>query len=564
MNHKSIENTATFALCVTIAVFFCTELMLNLTPPVSRDALVHHLAVPKLWLKHGGFYEIPWAEYSYYPMYINLIYFVCLYFKNDIVPKFIHFGFGLATGWLIYLYLKQKYFRSWGLLGMVIFMTTPIVVWLSTSVYIDLGMTFFSTGSVLSFIKWRDSEYNRFRWFLISSFCMGIAIGSKYNALIAWFIVNLMIMLSYVRDTKRQKAAVKYGLMFFVITVLVASPWYLKNYLQTGNPFYPLFNNLFKMLHHQAVQGVLHDQTIEQTGKISFFKIRQVMYGESFWETLLIPVRMFFQGKDNSYQYFQGSLNPILIIFLPFVFLNKRYGKDKIFFVCFTVIFLFMAYFLTAKQVRYILPVLPFLAILAVMGIKDLLDKMELRETVGASARSRKTIQSIFKVFIVTIVPILLMQNLLYLKQRMYIIKPLPYILKKESRDEFLRRHLLHYGAVQYINKTLPGDAVVFTMFLGRRGYYLNRNYKNEPSFGMNTLQHMINSSNDENKFIEYVRSMGITHILMRNDLFEKFLHDNYSKEEIERFLKLFYKNWVKLYEENAHSVWGIYDRQQR
>ena len=50
---------------------------------------------------------------------------------------------------------------------------------------------------------------------------------------------------------------------------------------------------------------------------------------------------------------------------------------------------------------------------------------------------------------------------------------------------------------------------------------------------------------------------------LMRKDLFEKFLHDNYSKEEIERFLKLFYKNWVKLYEKNAHSVWGIYDRQQ-
>jgi len=74
----------------------------------------------------------------------------------------------------------------------------------------------------------------------------------------------------------------------------------------------------------------------------------------------------------------------------------------------------------------------------------------------------------------------------------------------------------------------------------------------------------MINSSSDEKKFIEYVRSMGITHILMRSDLFEKFLLDNYSKEKIERFLQLFYKNWLKLYEDNTHSVWKIYDRQQR
>ena len=188
MHHKTLENTATFALCVTIAVFFCAELMLNLTPPVSRDAMVHHLAVLKLWLKHGRIYEIPWAEYSYYPMYINLLYLICLCFKNDIAPNFIHLAFGLGTGWLIYFYLKQKFDRNWGLLGVVIFISTPIVIWLSTSAYIDLGMTFFTTASVMAFIKWRDSEYSRFKWFLISSLCMGIAIGSKYNALIALFI----------------------------------------------------------------------------------------------------------------------------------------------------------------------------------------------------------------------------------------------------------------------------------------------------------------------------------------------------------------------------------------
>ena len=117
-------------------------------------------------------------------------------------------------------------------------------------------------------------------------------------------------------------------MLFFVITALVASPWYLKNYFQTGNPFYPLFEGFFNSLNHHSVQEVVHGQTIEKTGQISFFKMREIMYGESFWETLLIPIRMFFQGKDNSYQYFQGSLNPILILFTPFVLFNKRYSKD--------------------------------------------------------------------------------------------------------------------------------------------------------------------------------------------------------------------------------------------
>ena len=106
MDRKTIENTATLFLCTTIIVFLCMEIILNLTPPISRDALIHHLSVPKLWLKHGRIFEITWAEYSYYPMFINLLYAVCLYFNNDIAPKFIHLVFGLGTGLLIYYYLK--------------------------------------------------------------------------------------------------------------------------------------------------------------------------------------------------------------------------------------------------------------------------------------------------------------------------------------------------------------------------------------------------------------------------------------------------------------------------
>ena len=557
MNRKPLENTIAFLLCTTIIVFLCTEILLNLTPPISRDAIIHHLAVPKLWLKHGRIYEIPWAEYAYYPMNIDLLYAFCLYLNNDIAPKFIHLAFGLGTGLLIYFYLKLKFDRNWGLLGMAIFITTPIVIWLSTSAYVDLGMTFFTTASVMAFIKWRDTEYVRFKWLLISSFCMGIAIGSKYNALIAWFIVNLMLMFSYVRDTKKQLGALQYGLIFFIITILVASPWYLKNYFQTGNPFYPLFNSFFKLLHHPPVQEVLHGQAIEKTEQLSFFKMREVLYGESFWDTLLIPIRMFFQGKDISYQYFQGVLNPILAIFSPFILLNKRYGKDKFLFVFFTVIFLFMAYFLTEKQVRYILPVLPFLAIIAAMGIKDLLDKMGER-TLFASLRLKEKIKSAAKVLVIACVATLLIFNIIYLKYRIETINPLPYVLGKETKETFLQHHLLHYNAVKFINDTLSDDAIVFTMFLGRRGYYLDRAYKNEASFGMAAIRHMITNADDEEKFLEYIRSMGVTHILMRIDLVNKFLKDNFSKDHIKRFLSLETKYWKKIYENDGYAIWDI------
>jgi len=557
MRRKLTDNTTASFLFAILLAFFCMEVVLNLIPPISRDALIHHLAVPKLWLKHGGIYEIPWANYAYYPMNIDLLYVLCLYFKNDIAPKFIHLAFGLGTGLIIYLYLKPKYSRNWGLLGAVIFITTPIVVWLSTTAYVDLGMTFFITASVMSFIRWRDDDYKNIKWLLLSGLAMGIAVGSKYNALIAAFILNMILMLSVVWDKHKQTAALWYGILFFVITAFTASPWYLKNYLQTGNPFYPLFGGFFKSLHYHPIVEATSRQTIEKSQQISFFKMREVMYGESFWETLLIPIRMFFQGKDNSYQYFQGALNPVLIIFSPFIFLNKRYGKDKFCFVIFTVFFIAMAFFLTAKQVRYILPVLPCLAVLAVMEIKNILDYLGEKPRLS-SLRLGAQIKSVARIFVLASVAVLLIFNFIYLKNRIETINPFPYVLGKETREDFLKHHLLHYDAVEYINRFLPDDAVVFTMFLGRRGYYLNRNYKNEPSFGMNTLRQMVNNSDNEKRFKKYVRSMGVTHILMRVDLVNNFLKDNFSRDNIKRFLRLEKKYWKKVYEKNGYAVWDI------
>ena len=537
------------------------EIILNLTPPISRDALIHHLAVPKLWIKHGGVYEIPWANYAYYPMNIDLLYALCLYFNNDIAPKFIHLAFGLGTGLIIYFYLKLRFGRNWGLLGMVIFITTPIVIWLSTSAYVDLGMTFFITASIMAFLNWRNSEYKNIKWFFICCLCMGMAVGSKYNALIAAFILNMLLMMSIARDTRIQTPALWYGTLFFLITAFVASPWYLKNYLQTGNPFYPLFGGFFKSLHHHPVLEAASRYTIVKTQPVGFFKMREVMYGESFWETLMIPIRMFFQGKDNSYQYFQGVLNPILIVFSPFILLKKRYRKDQFVFVIFTVFFILMAFFLTAKQVRYILPVLPFLAILAVMGIKNILDKMG-EKTYFSSSKFGEKIKLTGKIFVFAIVAVLLIFNYIYLKNRIDTINPFPYVMGKETREAFLKHHLLHYDAVEYINNNLPADAKIFTMFLGRRGYYLERAYQNEPSFGMSTIRNLVKCSNNEKQFLKTIRSMNSTHILMQKDLFYKFLRDNFSKQDIIRFMNLLNKSWNKIFEDSGYSVWAVHIRQ--
>ena len=418
-------------------------------------------------------------------------------------------------------------------------------------------MTFFTTGSLLALIKWRDSEYIVSKWLFLSAICMGLSIGSKYNALIAFVFINLILIYSHARDTGQQVSSLKYGTIFFFITFLIASPWYLKNLYLTGNPFYPLFDSFFRSFHHQPVQKVLHKQVFQKSGGVGFFRLRQVMYGESFWETLLIPLRMFFQGDDNSYRYFQGVLNPILIIFTPFVILKNSNRKDKLLFGSFTAFFIIVAFFKTAKQVRYIAPVLPCLSILAVMGIKNMDFRLKQIKNFLFS-RYDYYIKFILRSALFSSIAILLASNLLYLNNRIIAIDPLKYVLNQETKKDFLKRNLGHYAAVEYINSHLPLNARIFTMFLGRRGYYLEREYKNETSFGKNTLNHMVNISKNEDKFNRYIHSLDVSHIFMHSVLVDRYLQDNFSQKEILRLMALVRKHWKNIYTCKEYSVWDV------
>jgi hypothetical protein len=350
-----------------------------------------------------------------------------------------------------------------------------------------------------------------------------------------------MIVFYHARDTGRESSAVKYGLTFFAVTFLIVSPWYIKNYVLTSNPLYPLFDNIFNASSHApGTKG---------SAGIGLFQKRELMYGESFWETLLIPVRMFFQGQDHSDRYFDGVLNPILIIMLPFAFITKRFHRDKVFFISFSSFFLITALFLAAPRIRYILPTIPVLTVMAVMGIKSLVDR---------SKPNTGLVPQVIWTGTCVITATLLGCNAVYLKHYFNAIQPVRYILNQETKDAFLARHIGSYPAVHYINENLPTNAKVFLVFFAGRGYYLDRTYYHEPSFGMQAVKGMVKASRSEPEFLICLKSLNCSHILMRTSLFKKYLRDNFEEQAIARFLDLTTRYWKCIYESNGYAVYQM------
>ncbi len=363
MKYPSQKSCLKFVLLGFLAILILSIIILSSVPPVSRDALTHHLAVPKLYLNHGGIYEIPSLKFSYYPMNLDLLYIIPLYFGNDIVPKYIHFAFALLTAWLIFNYLKIRISTVYALVGALFFLSLPVIVKLSITVYVDLGLIFFSTCSLIYLLKWLENDF-KFHFLIISAVSCGLALGTKYNGLITFFLLALFVPFLFTKyhnasasreDSKIPEnesrsipvvntaafRVIGYCAVFVIVALIVFSPWMIRNYIWTDNPVYPLYNGWFNPVPADAA---------ESGGSLGHFAFRKIIFKESLWQTLMIPVRIFFEGQDDLPQYFDGKLNPFLF-FLPFfAFFNLKKNTpiikaEKKILIAFAVLYLLFCLF---------------------------------------------------------------------------------------------------------------------------------------------------------------------------------------------------------------------------
>jgi len=537
------------SILIALAGIAAGELLLCVTPPASRDALIHHLAIPKLWIRHGGWFETPWAEFSYFPMNVDLLYLVPLAFGNDVLPALIHMLFGWGTGYLVYRYLREHAGRTWGLLGLLVFASTPMVIRLSITAYVDLGMVFFTTASVLAYLRWRDGSYEETKWFFLSALCMGLAAGTKYNAFITWIFLNGAVCCLYARDTGKQLQALRWGVLFCLIVLAVVSPWLVKNFLLKGNPVYPLLDSLFAFIHGGREPAAFLAAGDADHRAFNLIRNRSLLYGEDAWQILLLPLRIFFEGRDHMPQHFDGVLNPFYALAIPFAFTGTQKGH-RLFFLS-LIAFVFTLSVLTADlRVRYILPILPFATILAVMGVRNVLEWIDRRMTNVSKALVSRAVPAG--------VAFLLAANLVYMGNLFAGVRPLPYIFGQETRDAFLSRQVGSYRAVAFINRNLPQDAVVYLLYVSGRGYYLDRDYLHHVGMETGIVRAMGRAAADTATLSAFLKSLGGSHLLVQEGLLVKAIYDNIPEEAVGKVMETLAHSLIKVYEANGHAVYSI------
>ena len=235
---------------IVLIILLAWILLLSYTPPRAADAMRYHLAQLKDIVQNHGFVLRPYCHYNF-PLYFSLLFLPIFMLLKGVGIKLavcVYFLLSLFILLRIAKKIKLKYSRFLFLS----FFLIPIVYHEAHIVTNDWALIFYSLIGFLFLLK--SSETKNIAWIYFAFLALGFAMGIKYQSiiLIPWYLI---IAYPILKNTKKL-CSIYHLLGSFIIMTLVASPFYIRNFINLGNPVWPLAQNIFARQHDYLYQIV--------------------------------------------------------------------------------------------------------------------------------------------------------------------------------------------------------------------------------------------------------------------------------------------------------------------
>lgn len=401
-------------------------LLATLAPPSSMDAVVYHLRAPHAFLSSGTWVPLTDIVQSFQPLYIEMLFGHGMALADDVLASLVHWALGVcaiatAGAW-------SRRLGGSALWGMLIFGVSAIFTWESTSAFIDLGLACFTSLALLWATR---AEVGAPSWILAGIFS-GLAAGSKLTgAFGAALAAGAALYAAAPNWRLGRRRFVAIGAM----AAALAMPWYVRNLLAMGNPFYPVGNSLLGR-PAPLLSSVFYG------------------YGNDLFHLLRSPFELLWHGEafDKGW-----SLGPAYLALLPMgIVLTARAKVGRTAAASLALWWVF--WFLSSQQTRLLLPVAPIAAGMAAVGARWALSAAT--RPLRWAAAGTLAVAGVFGVVVALLTATVNARA----------------ATGMESASTFLRRNSWHYIAFEKANQLLPADARVAVVGYGANNlYYLDR-----------------------------------------------------------------------------------------
>lgn len=359
----------------------CVSILLG-NPLCEWDALNYHLYAPYAFLTGRiGFDILPCGIRSYFNPIIDVPYYLMLKYLNH-HPCFVAFFQGSYYGVFLFISYKiseliftkesyEKYLLS--IFSTVIVGSSAFILYEIGSLFGDVQASIFiclAIYLILRFLFEADSKQRNLAMFS-TGLLLGAILGLKLNSIAMIIGLFVAFLFNYKKVDSPLKILLYSCLGFFIGFIVLNGYWYWLIYSTFKNPFFPLYNNIFK-----SPFG-------------SFHKIAEHMYAyavqHSFIDKLLYPFlffKMYFSKGFGSWsipyvdwRYPLIAFSVIYMAIKSFLFRTKQYEsifKDK---TDFLIIFFIVSYVIWLNLfpiVRFIFPLIVVGCILMCFVVFDI------------------------------------------------------------------------------------------------------------------------------------------------------------------------------------------------
>jgi len=546
-----------YRIILLIIILLClfSNIYTSLLPPTEWDELMYHLLAPKCYIEEGHIIYSPDIIYSYMPSNMEMLYTLAMLFESDISARLIHNWMTILTLLSVFAFSKRFFCRNTAFLSAFIFYTIPNIGYLSPTAYVDLGLTFYVFLSIFAFVIWyklgtemnsQPTNYKNYCWLILSALLLGFAMGTKHTALIVLTLMTIAIFQKTLLQKKSLVFVFISTLILIFTSLIVASLWYYRAFLYTGNPFIPFFTKIFGGGEYITPQDVA-------TLKESLRSYDGV--GRSVIHFLLLPVTTIIFRKE-----FQGNPGIFLLIFsLPLIFIKNISGIIKSF-LFYSILFL-LIWFWTSQQMRFILPVLILFSIIAgysIVRINGWVDSSSQSEEdknhrIRFNLDKRKDWIRLISVLFIILGTIL---HLMAYNSFFNLLKNIPH--DYSQKVQFYNNCIESYPTIHFANTYLPDNAIIYT-YRDPSKKYLYKNKVIGDIFGygaffkldlnytpLTPLKRGIVGNANIHSTLEQLRDLNVTHIVINFNRPESKVNWDFWNQHLN---PLYTKNNVTLFE---------------
>ncbi len=513
---------------VMIAVVLLTTFIASLAPPIAKDTLLYHFSVPKAFIAQGSNAFIDGNIASYLALGTEMHVVWAMLLGGLFSPPAGEAAAGATVFMFFPVLLRGIY--GWAT-GLGISRTTSIVAALTvaaiptafhvaSSGYIDIALAVYVVLAVAALGRWWH-EPSTGSVILIGVF-LGAALSIKLTTV---FVMAAFALIIFLRGRAGSQAAslrgdesgghegnvqrpdtqagslrsdavgtlVLSGLGALLLAGIIASPWYLRNWVATGSPVFPFYMSIW--------EGKAAGWDVERS---NLFQMMNSQYGGAEIDKtnyLMAPLRVSLAAQPENPGLYDGVLGAAFLVGLPLLLwaIWRRNVGIEITIAAGVAGIVSLFWLFSSPQLRYLLPIVPLLAVGIAAAIDSLTD-----ETVGNA----------WKYSLVGASAAAMLTGFAWFCQK----APLRVVLGGETRDEYLTRNLDYYRYYKHLNTEAPPDAKVWLINMRRDTYHIDRPVVSDYLFEDWTLRDMAWSARNAPELKAMAASLGIQYILTRDD----------------------------------------------